>query len=86
MDGFTVIFLIVYNSFKDPRSIPTRPVCFKNAEISFYRLPHALYPDESLGDVIFDPSNSWDDIKWLKGFTSLPIVLKGILTGEHVKS
>ena len=31
-----------------------------------------------------DPSSQWDDIKWLSGFTSLPLILKGILTGERV--
>lgn len=29
-----------------------------------------------------DPAMSWDDIKWLKGFTKLPVVLKGIQNGE----
>lgn len=28
-----------------------------------------------------DPSISWDDLKWLRGLTSLPIVAKGILRG-----
>ncbi|XP_063172168.1 2-Hydroxyacid oxidase 1 [Candoia aspera] len=36
-----------------------------------------------------DPSISWDDLKWLRGLTSLPIVAKGILraddAGEAVK-
>jgi L-lactate dehydrogenase (cytochrome) len=29
-----------------------------------------------------DPSLSWDDIAWFKSITSMPIVLKGIQTGE----
>ncbi|XP_064094276.1 2-Hydroxyacid oxidase 1-like isoform X2 [Macrobrachium nipponense] len=31
---------------------------------------------------LFDPSLTWNDVKWLKRITNLPIVLKGILTGE----
>nr|XP_031825621.1 peroxisomal (S)-2-hydroxy-acid oxidase GLO5 [Nomia melanderi] len=31
---------------------------------------------------LFDASLSWDDVKWLKSITSLPIVLKGILTPQ----
>ncbi|KAG5892955.1 hypothetical protein JTB14_015006 [Gonioctena quinquepunctata] len=31
---------------------------------------------------LFDPSIEWKDIQWLKSITSLPIVLKGILTAE----
>ncbi|ALC40602.1 CG18003 [Drosophila busckii] len=30
----------------------------------------------------FDPSITWQDISWLKQLTSLPIVLKGVLTAE----
>ncbi|KZC06632.1 Peroxisomal (S)-2-hydroxy-acid oxidase GLO5 [Dufourea novaeangliae] len=31
---------------------------------------------------LFDASLSWDDIKWLRSVTSLPIVLKGVLTPQ----
>lgn len=34
-----------------------------------------------VGDL-FDPALTWDDVKWLKSQTRLPIVLKGILTAE----
>uniref|UniRef100_A0A182PJC0 (S)-2-hydroxy-acid oxidase n=1 Tax=Anopheles epiroticus TaxID=199890 RepID=A0A182PJC0_9DIPT len=29
-----------------------------------------------------DPTLSWDDVKWLLGFTNLPVIVKGILTRE----
>ena len=29
-----------------------------------------------------DPSFCWKDLEWLQGITKLPIVLKGIQTGE----
>ncbi|KAL4475182.1 hypothetical protein ABPG72_018839 [Tetrahymena utriculariae] len=29
-----------------------------------------------------DPAMSWEDIKWLKSFTKLPVILKGIQNGE----
>ncbi|XP_030195101.1 2-Hydroxyacid oxidase 1 isoform X1 [Gadus morhua] len=32
-----------------------------------------------------DPTLSWDDIAWLKEHTRLPVVVKGILTGEDAK-
>lgn len=31
---------------------------------------------------LFDATLNWEDVKWLKSITSLPIVLKGILTAE----
>ena len=32
---------------------------------------------------LFDPSLTWDDLEWLKSITSLPVVLKGILSGKQ---
>lgn len=29
-----------------------------------------------------DPAMSWEDIAWLKSFTKLPVILKGIQNGE----
>lgn len=33
-------------------------------------------------DSLLDPAITWNDIGWLRGITSLPIVLKGLLTAE----
>ena len=30
----------------------------------------------------FDQSLTWADVKWLKAVTDLPVVVKGVLTGE----
>jgi isopentenyl diphosphate isomerase/L-lactate dehydrogenase-like FMN-dependent dehydrogenase len=32
-----------------------------------------------------DPNVTWKDLEWLRGLTSLPVVLKGIMTGEDAK-
>jgi len=32
-----------------------------------------------------DPALSWDDVKWLRRWTDLPIVLKGVMTAEDAK-
>ena len=40
--------------------------------------------DVALWDYItnqINDSETWDDVKWLRGITKLPIVAKGILTG-----
>ncbi|KAM7294339.1 hydroxyacid oxidase 1 [Ixodes scapularis] len=34
---------------------------------------------------LFDASLTWDDVKWLKSFTKLPVIVKGILTAEDAK-
>ncbi|CAL1684387.1 unnamed protein product [Lasius platythorax] len=36
-------------------------------------------------NALFDASLSWDDVKWLKRTTTLPIILKGILTAEDAR-
>ena len=33
----------------------------------------------------FDQSLTWADVKWLKAVTDLPVVVKGVLTGESSK-
>ncbi|KAB1262470.1 Hydroxyacid oxidase 1 [Camelus dromedarius] len=54
----------------------------------------AFSPKENFGDnsglaayvaKAIDPSISWEDIKWLRRLTSLPIVAKGILRGDDAK-
>lgn len=30
----------------------------------------------------FDPSLTWDDVKWLVNFTKLPVIVKGVLRGD----
>eukprot|EP00588_Corethron_pennatum_P015674 CAMPEP_0194275444 /NCGR_PEP_ID=MMETSP0169-20130528/8273_1 /TAXON_ID=218684 /ORGANISM="Corethron pennatum, Strain L29A3" /LENGTH=375 /DNA_ID=CAMNT_0039018905 /DNA_START=146 /DNA_END=1273 /DNA_ORIENTATION=+ len=31
-------------------------------------------------NALFDPTLSWEDVKWLQKFTTLPVILKGILS------
>lgn len=33
----------------------------------------------------FDASITWEDLAWLRGITSLPLMLKGVLTGEDAE-
>ncbi|XP_072032433.1 2-Hydroxyacid oxidase 1-like [Amphiura filiformis] len=40
---------------------------------------------ENFANTQFDPSVTWEDIKWLRSITRLPIVLKGILTAEDAR-
>jgi len=34
---------------------------------------------------VIDPKLMWDTLRWVKSFTTLPVVVKGILTGEDAK-
>lgn len=48
--------------------------------------PHQQNLSESekfdIGESLLDDSITWSDITWLKSITDLPIIVKGILTGE----
>ncbi|XP_065907412.1 2-Hydroxyacid oxidase 1-like isoform X2 [Dysidea avara] len=35
--------------------------------------------------TMLDPKLTWDTITWVKSFTKLPVIVKGILTGEDAK-
>lgn len=37
---------------------------------------HGIY------DVLFDPSFNWHDLEWLRSFSGVPLLLKGVLTAE----
>ncbi|KAJ8045517.1 Hydroxyacid oxidase 1 [Holothuria leucospilota] len=60
--------------------------------VIFLSLPHLekvqKSPDQEgdmYGPISISPAVTWKDIEWLKQITSLPIVLKGILTAEDAK-
>jgi 4-hydroxymandelate oxidase len=36
-------------------------------------------------DGLFDPTLTWDDLAWLRGLSSLPVLVKGILTAEDAR-
>ncbi|XP_033041541.1 hydroxyacid oxidase 1 [Trachypithecus francoisi] len=75
----------VRNRFKLPPQL--RMKNFETSALSFS-------PEENFGDnsglaayvaKAIDPSISWEDIKWLRRLTSLPIVAKGILRGDDAR-
>lgn len=42
-----------------------------------FGLPHS--------DLVFDPNITWDDIAWIREQAPLPILVKGIMTGEDAR-
>ncbi|XP_023695133.2 2-Hydroxyacid oxidase 1 isoform X1 [Paramormyrops kingsleyae] len=75
----------VRNQFKLPPNLSM--VNFESPDLAFSSKENfrednglALYVAQSI-----DPSLKWEDIAWLKSMTTLPVVLKGILTAEDAK-
>ncbi|XP_048829916.1 hydroxyacid oxidase 1 isoform X2 [Brienomyrus brachyistius] len=75
----------VRNQFKLPSNLSM--VNFESPDLAFSSKENfgednslALYVARSI-----DPSLKWEDIAWLKSMTTLPVVLKGILTAEDAK-
>ncbi|KAM7296941.1 hydroxyacid oxidase 1, partial [Ixodes scapularis] len=38
------------------------------------------------GEKLFDPSLTWNDIKWLRSITNLKVIAKGVLTAEDARN
>jgi 4-hydroxymandelate oxidase len=55
---------------------------FTRVNPEFLVKPHQGVVVPQTSRVLADRGATWDDIDWIKGQTSLPIVLKGIMTGE----
>ncbi|XP_058079582.1 peroxisomal (S)-2-hydroxyacid oxidase GLO4-like isoform X6 [Magnolia sinica] len=53
--------------------------------IRFYQLYEGGSKLEAYASQTMDPSLSWKDIGWLKSITSLPILIKGVLTAEDAR-
>jgi 4-hydroxymandelate oxidase len=51
-------------------------------EISAVNLPPALRGGTGPAQPVFDPGIGWSDIDWLREFTDLPLIVKGIMDPE----
>ncbi|KAK9879805.1 hypothetical protein WA026_006864 [Henosepilachna vigintioctopunctata] len=77
---FGIRLLDVRNQFTLPPHLSLR---------NFGNIAHSKFDDSADGskltayvNSLFDDTLNWDDVKWLKSITTLPIILKGILTAE----
>ncbi|HEX8218401.1 MAG TPA: alpha-hydroxy acid oxidase [Chloroflexia bacterium] len=78
------------NRERDVRNAFTFPYPLANfAATNLDHMPIGMSGEESgLGKYIaskWDPSLNWNDVDWLASLSSLPVVLKGILTGEDAR-
>ena len=79
--GCEVLCLTVDSPIIGPRNRQARASFTLPAEVT---TPH-LYDIGQRKQAVMDPRRvtaTWQDVEWLRGFTTLPLVLKGILDGE----
>ena len=79
--GCEVLCLTVDSPIIGPRNRQSRAGFKLPADLS---TPH-LYDIGQRKQAVMDPRRvtaTWQDVEWLRGFTTLPLVLKGILDGE----
>ena len=79
--GCEVLCLTVDSPILGPRNRQARAGFKLPAEVS---TPH-LYDIGQRKQAVMDPrriATTWQDVEWLRGFSTLPLVLKGILDGE----
>lgn len=77
--GFKAIVLTVDS--------PTRPIIYNNQRNAFdipshIRPVNLLEPGQEGPRSEFDRSLTWNDVKWLVGFTELPVIAKGVMRSE----
>lgn len=82
----TVDVPYIGNRERDLRNAFTFPYQLANFTANLGHLPIGVVGDESgLGKYIaskWDPSLTWNDVEWLASLSNMPVVVKGILTGE----
>lgn len=44
-----------------------------------------MLPTDGIYDAVFDPSFRWRDLEWLRSNSSLPLLVKGIMTPEDAE-
>jgi 4-hydroxymandelate oxidase len=79
--GCEVLCLTVDSPILGPRNRQARAKFKLPADVT---TPH-LYDIGQRKQAVMDPRRvtaTWQDVEWLRGFTTLPLVLKGILDGE----
>ncbi|XP_078483766.1 2-Hydroxyacid oxidase 1-like [Ciona intestinalis] len=95
--GYQGIFLTVdtpilgkrYKDVKNNFSLPSH-LSLENFKALDLTELHTVEGEDGSGlaqmvATLIDPSLQWSDIAWLKTITNMPIVLKGIITGEMAK-
>ena len=88
LQGYKAIVLTVDIPFFGIRHSERRNGFKLPSHLSFESVK-SLFEDKQVDndtlDTSYDPSATWDIIGWLRTITELPIVVKGILTGEDAK-
>jgi len=89
--GFLALCVTVDVPVPGPRERDARNRFQVPPHIRAANLAH-LIPDSADGSALlkyvsdqFDPSLTWETLDWLRSITRLPIVVKGILTGEDAR-
>ncbi|XP_071962511.1 2-Hydroxyacid oxidase 1-like isoform X2 [Antedon mediterranea] len=80
--GYTALVVTVDQPFPGKKYRTTKD---RNASL-FTFTGHANPVNIDITTCKFDNTATWQDIKWLKSFTKLPLVLKGITTGDQAKN
>lgn len=83
--GYAAIVLTVDLPVPGPRERELRSGFSLPEDLPMPNLPRTLvgetYFHDALGEIV-DPTLTWHDLEWLRAQTSLPLVVKGVLTAE----
>ena len=69
----------------DQQGVPKRDAFVPPPYVSFSHLGiHSTVVVDAVRNIL-DPSVTWEDIDWIRGLTTLPVLVKGILTAEDAR-
>ncbi len=62
------------------------PSHLRHANLTRYQVDDVGYADVSYFGRLIDGTVSWKDLAWLRSLTSMPLILKGVMTTEDARS
>ena len=84
--GYEAVCVTVDSQFRSKRERNIRNNYRNDRGVNFPPVdPQAAAKRSGRPGVGADPATTWKDLEWIKGETNLPIIAKGVMTGEDVE-
>ena len=84
--GYEAVCVTVDSQFRSKRERNIRNNYRNDRGVNFPPVdPQAAAKRSGRPGVGADPATTWKDLEWIKGETDLPIIAKGVMTGEDVE-
>jgi 4-hydroxymandelate oxidase len=83
--GYEAVCVTVDSQFRSKRERNIRNNFRNDRGVNFPPVDPQTAAQRSRPGEGADPASTWKDLEWIKGATDLPIIAKGVMTGEDVE-